>query len=43
VVRGLVEAMGGSVMARRSELGGLAIVVELPTAGDASAQGAAAT
>lgn len=32
VVRGLVEAMGGSATARRSELGGLAIVLELPTA-----------
>ena len=32
VVRGLVEAMGGSVTASRSTLGGLAIVMELPTA-----------
>jgi two-component system sensor histidine kinase KdpD len=32
VVRGLVEAMGGSVRARRSQLGGLAIDVLLPTA-----------
>ena len=32
VVRGLAEAMGGSVVARRSELGGLAIDVELPLA-----------
>lgn len=32
VVRGLVEAMGGKVSARRSELGGLAIDIELPIA-----------
>jgi two-component system sensor histidine kinase KdpD len=32
VVRGLVEAMGGSVAARRSELGGLAIDIDLPVA-----------
>lgn len=32
VVRGLVEAMGGEVRARRSELGGLAVDVELPRA-----------
>jgi two-component system sensor histidine kinase KdpD len=32
VVRGLTEAMGGSVTARRSELGGLAIDVLLPAA-----------
>jgi signal transduction histidine kinase len=32
VVRGLTEAMGGSVTARRSELGGLAIDVLLPVA-----------
>jgi two-component system sensor histidine kinase KdpD len=32
VARGLVEAMGGSVTARRSELGGLAIDVDLPSA-----------
>ena len=32
VVRGLVEAMGGRVEARRSELGGLAIDLDLPTA-----------
>ena len=32
VVRGLVEAMGGSVIARASELGGLAIELELPLA-----------
>jgi two-component system sensor histidine kinase KdpD len=32
VVQGLVEAMGGRVSARRSELGGLAIDVDLPAA-----------
>ncbi len=32
VVRGLVEAMGGAVTARRSELGGLAIEFEVPLA-----------
>ena len=32
VVRGLTEAMGGSVQARPSELGGLAIDVDLPAA-----------
>ncbi len=32
VVRGLVEAMGGSVAARRSELGGLAIDIDLVAA-----------
>ena len=32
VVRGLVEAMGGSVAARKSELGGLAMDVRLPIA-----------
>ena len=32
VVRGLAEAMGGSVKARRSELGGLAIDIDLPVA-----------
>ena len=32
VVRGLVEAMGGSVGARRSELGGLAIDIDLEAA-----------
>jgi hypothetical protein len=31
-VRGLVEAMGGTVRARRSQLGGLAIDVLLPAA-----------
>jgi two-component system sensor histidine kinase KdpD len=32
VVRGFVEAMGGSVLARHSELGGLAIEITLPAA-----------
>lgn len=32
VVRGLVEAMGGRVAARRSDLGGLAIDIDLPAA-----------
>ncbi len=32
VVRGLAEAMGGSVEARRSDLGGLAIAVRMPAA-----------
>lgn len=32
VVRGLVEAMAGSVRASRSELGGLAVTVTIPTA-----------
>ena len=32
VVRGLVQAMGGEVSARRSELGGLAIDIDLPAA-----------
>lgn len=32
VVRGLVEAMSGSVRASRSELGGLAVAVTVPTA-----------
>lgn len=35
VVRGLTEAMGGSVAARRSELGGLAIDLDLPIDDDA--------
>ena len=30
MVRGLVQATGGTVTARRSELGGLAIDMELP-------------
>jgi two-component system sensor histidine kinase KdpD len=33
VVRGLIEATGGRVQARRSELGGLAIDLDLPLAG----------
>ncbi|MES1239600.1 MAG: ATP-binding protein, partial [Chloroflexota bacterium] len=32
VVRGLVEAMGGAVTARRSDLGGFAVELELPLA-----------
>jgi two-component system sensor histidine kinase KdpD len=32
VVRGLTEALGGRVAARRSELGGLAVDVDVPTA-----------
>lgn len=32
VVRGLVEAMGGTVRAERSDLGGLAVTLELPMA-----------
>jgi two-component system, OmpR family, sensor histidine kinase KdpD len=32
VVRGLTEAMGGTVRARRSDLGGLAIDIDLPVA-----------
>jgi signal transduction histidine kinase len=32
VVRGLVEAMGGAVTARSSDLGGLAVELELPLA-----------
>jgi two-component system, OmpR family, sensor histidine kinase KdpD len=38
VVRGLVEAMGGRVSARRSELGGLAVDVDLPVAAVRSEQ-----
>ena len=38
VVRGLVDAMGGRVAARRSELGGLAIDIDLPIATDAAAE-----
>jgi two-component system, OmpR family, sensor histidine kinase KdpD len=34
VVRGLTEAMGGRVEARKSELGGLAVDVDLPAAPD---------
>ena len=32
IVKGLVEAMGGAVAARRSELGGLALDIDLPVA-----------
>jgi signal transduction histidine kinase len=32
VVRGLTEALGGRVAARRSELGGLAVDVDVPAA-----------
>jgi two-component system, OmpR family, sensor histidine kinase KdpD len=39
VVRGLVEAMGGRVVAERSELGGLAIEVTLPVAPSQQAEG----
>lgn len=42
VVRGFVEAMGGTVVARRSALGGLAIDVDLPAASIASPGGEAA-
>ncbi|MEO6294261.1 MAG: ATP-binding protein, partial [Candidatus Limnocylindria bacterium] len=38
VVRGLVEAMGGSVRADRSPLGGLAVTLELPMASEAEAE-----
>lgn len=37
VVRGLVEAMGGSVRADRSPLGGLAVTLELPMASETKA------
>jgi two-component system sensor histidine kinase KdpD len=37
VVRGFAEAMGGAVAARRSRLGGLAVDVDLPVAGEAPA------
>ncbi len=33
VARGMVEAMGGTIAAARSELGGLAVTIELPLAG----------
>ena len=36
VVRGLTEAMGGRAFARRGELGGLAIDLDLPLQGEAS-------
>jgi two-component system sensor histidine kinase KdpD len=38
VVRGLVDAMGGQVEARPSELGGLAIDIDLPVAAAAAGQ-----
>lgn len=38
VVRGLIEATGGSVEARSSELGGLAVVLRLPTAAEPPAE-----
>ena len=41
VVRGLVEAMGGYVTASRSQLGGLAIVLDLPIAPPATQSQAA--
>jgi two-component system sensor histidine kinase KdpD len=41
VVKGLAEAMGGTVAARRSRLGGLAVVVGLPV-GESDEPGAAA-
>ena len=37
IVRGMVEAMGGTVAARRSDLGGLAIELDLPAANQAAA------
>jgi two-component system sensor histidine kinase KdpD len=43
VVRGLIEATGGHVSARRSELGGLAIDMELPVAASAGPAVAAAS
>ena len=47
IVRGLVDAMGGAVTARRSELGGLALDIELPIAAplgtEARGDGAAAS
>jgi two-component system sensor histidine kinase KdpD len=36
IVRGLTESMGGSVTARRSALGGLAVVLDLPATAPAS-------
>ena len=39
VVRGLVEAQGGTVRARRSRLGGLAIDLDLPAASTEPAAG----
>jgi two-component system sensor histidine kinase KdpD len=43
VVKGLVEAMGGSVTARRSDLGGLAIDLDLPVARIATGAGVEAS
>ncbi len=42
VVRGLIEATGGRVRARRSDLGGLAVDLDLPIAAGASALAIAA-
>lgn len=42
VVRGIVEAMGGRVEARRSDLGGLAIDIDLPVAAPDGAPAAGA-
>jgi len=36
VVQGLIEATGGRTAARRSDLGGLAIDLDLPIASDAA-------
>lgn len=41
VVRGLTEAMGGSVVARRGNLGGLAIDIDLPTEAGVAAEASA--
>ncbi|MGZ8475167.1 MAG: sensor histidine kinase [Candidatus Limnocylindria bacterium] len=38
VVRGLVEAMGGSARAQRSDLGGLAVTLDLPAAAEAETE-----
>jgi two-component system sensor histidine kinase KdpD len=43
VVRGMVEAMGGRVEARRGKLGGLAIDIDLPAAADEPVAPARAT
>jgi two-component system sensor histidine kinase KdpD len=32
IVRGMIEAMGGTVTAQRSGLGGLAVILDLPAA-----------
>lgn len=42
VVRGFAEAMGGRVTARRSELGGLAVDLDLPVAAEATAEASVA-